>query len=125
MLDGILFGQNSFCHFLFHIFARSFIPFYPIKFNLSIDSSNAILSVHPPVLFLDEDWPLNRPLDVKICTDRRVEDSLELSILSGNDAEININGIGLPQFGIVPLNKSCAGLVLNAHLDVDQNVKQF
>ena len=78
--------------------------------------------MHPLVLFLDEDWPPGRPLDVQICNTREnaQDDPLDLRILSGNEWKHETGDeLLLPPLSIVPLNGSCAGLTLNGHLDAD------
>jgi hypothetical protein len=72
------------------------------------------------VLFLDEDWPIGRPLDVQICSDRRAESQpLDVAILAGNEPTKEGQP---PPFGLIQLNESCIGLVLNVQLDAEQNV---
>uniref|UniRef100_A0A1I7YEN6 Cadherin domain-containing protein n=1 Tax=Steinernema glaseri TaxID=37863 RepID=A0A1I7YEN6_9BILA len=66
----------------------------------------ASLSVSPSNLVIDEDWPMEKPLPVEICSKK----FSDIHIVSGNEAAY---------FSIILKNSTCATLQLKKSLDAD------
>uniref|UniRef100_A0A915DJE8 Cadherin domain-containing protein n=1 Tax=Ditylenchus dipsaci TaxID=166011 RepID=A0A915DJE8_9BILA len=74
---------------------------------VSLVSQVLPLTVEPNVLFVEENWPLQKPLEVEICGDS----FKQVRIVLGNDQGV---------FGLVPLTAKCGTLKLGGkHLDAD------
>uniref|UniRef100_A0AC35F737 Cadherin domain-containing protein n=1 Tax=Panagrolaimus sp. PS1159 TaxID=55785 RepID=A0AC35F737_9BILA len=65
------------------------------------------LRVDPSFLFIDEDWPINKPLAVSICG----ENIDKIKIISGNDDK---------RFTLHKINQTCANLQSSKEFDADQ-----
>ncbi|CEF60775.1 Cadherin domain and Cadherin-like domain-containing protein [Strongyloides ratti] len=71
------------------------------------DISVEAIKVNTSFLLIDEDWPLNTPLPISICTNK----FKFLKISSGNDQDT---------FSLQPFNDTCGYLKLEKFLDADQ-----
>uniref|UniRef100_A0A1I8C329 Cadherin domain-containing protein n=1 Tax=Meloidogyne hapla TaxID=6305 RepID=A0A1I8C329_MELHA len=109
----------------------NYIPFAftHLLAQLAFQSVFGHLFVYPPdVLFLDEDWPVEKLLDIQICSNdnKTIENPLELSISNTKSLNNEREIVNKLPFEVFRLNESCSGLLLNEALDViPSNIPQI